>query len=30
MPDEKIKAGLTEMCMQVSLDVTILCEKYAK
>ena len=30
MPDEKIKTALTEMCMLVSVDVTELCDKYAK
>ena len=30
LPDEKIKSGLTEMCMNVSLDVTVLCDQYAK
>lgn len=30
MPDDKLKQSLTEMCMQVSLDVTTLCEKYSK
>jgi dynein heavy chain, axonemal len=30
MPDEKIKGALTEMCMLVSVDVTDLCDRYAK
>jgi dynein heavy chain len=30
MPEDKIKLALTEMCMNVSLDVTVLCEKYAR
>ena len=30
MPEDKIKQGLIEMCMIVSLDVTELCDKYSK
>ena len=30
LPEEKIRNGLTEMCMNVSIDVTALCDKYAK
>ena len=30
MPEQKIKAGITEMCMVVSVDVAQLCDKYAK
>ena len=30
LPDEKLKSALTEMCMIVSIDVTDLCNKYAK
>jgi dynein heavy chain len=30
LPDDKIRNGLTEMCMNVSIDVTELCDKYAK
>ena len=29
-PEEKIRAGVTEMCMNVSIDVTALCDKYAR
>lgn len=30
LPDDKIRDGLTEMCMNVSVDVNELCEKYMR
>jgi dynein heavy chain len=30
LPDDKIKSGIIEMCMNVSLDVAHLCDQYMK
>lgn len=30
LPEDKVRDGLTEMCMNVSIDVSALCEKYHK
>lgn len=29
-PDENVRNSITEMCMNVSIDVTTLCDKYAR